>query len=91
MNNKQNSNDATEQASTANNCYTPEQQAVIDKINKMGHYEMCYLWRFAPSGHPYFDDNLPYAEIFKKRLFKHFGGFTPEISKSLRFNKEKEV
>jgi hypothetical protein len=49
----------------------------------MEHYEMCMLWRFAPSGHPYFDKTLPYAEIFKERLFKHFGGFTPEISKSL--------
>ena len=60
-----------------------EIQAEIDKINAMGHYEMCSLWRFAPPGHPYFDNTLPYHEVFKERLFKHFGGFTPEISKQL--------
>jgi len=63
--------------------YTHEQQAIIDKINKMGHYEMCSLWRYAPIGHPYFDKRLPYYKIYHERLFKHFGGFTPEISKSL--------
>ncbi len=63
--------------------YTPEQQTTINKINQMGHYEMCYLWKFASSEHPYFDKTLPYAEIFEERLFKHFGGFTPEMRKSL--------
>lgn len=67
----------------ANAGYTPEQQTRIDEINKMGHYEMASLWRFAVSGHLYFDKTLPYADIFKKRLFDHFGGFTTEISKSL--------
>ena len=62
---------------------TPEQQKIIDKINNMEHYEMCLLWRFAPVGHSYFDATLPYHDVFKKRLFEHFGGFTPEISKSL--------
>jgi len=62
---------------------TPEQQKTIDKINQMDHYEMCSLWRFSPVGHPYFDKTKPYVDVFKKRLFGHFGGFTPEISKSL--------
>jgi len=83
MNNQQITKDAQTKASTANNGYTQEQQTIIDKINQMGHYEMCYFWRFAPSGHHYFDKTLPYAKIFEERLFKHFGGFTPEISKSL--------
>ena len=60
-----------------------EIQKTIDKINQMSHYDMCELWRFAPSGHPYFDNTLPYHEVFKERLFKHFGGFTSEISKQL--------
>jgi hypothetical protein len=63
--------------------YTPEQQATIDRINQMGHEEMCSLWRFAKVGHPYFDKTLPYVKVFEERLFKHFGGFTPEISKSI--------
>jgi len=52
----------------------------IDKINKMSQVEMARLWRFAPSGHPYFDTTKPFFEMFKKR-FHELGGFTPEISK----------
>lgn len=49
----------------------------------MSHFEMCKMWRFAPSGHPYFDCTQPYSAVFKERLFGHFGGFTPAISKAL--------
>ena len=55
----------------------------IEKINSMGHVEMCRLWRYAPSDHPYFNSTLPYYEIFRERLFDHFGGFLPQISKSI--------
>ena len=60
-----------------------EQQETIDRINAMSHFEMCVFWRHAPAGHPYFDRTLPFAEVFEARLFKHFGGFTPAISKAL--------
>ena len=59
-----------------------KQQKEIDKINQMSQFEMCHLWRFSPPGHPYFDSNLPYFDVFEKRLRK-LGGFTPEISKAL--------
>ena len=52
------------------------------KIDAMTHYEMASLWRFGKSGHLY----LTLGETgtyFHERLFGHFGGFTPEISKSL--------
>ena len=62
---------------------TTEQRETIEKIRAMSHFEMCQLWRFAPSGHPYFDSSQPFAEVFKERLFTHFGGFTPAISKAL--------
>ena len=62
---------------------TDKQRIEIDKINKMSHFEMCKLWRYAPAGHPYLDGTKPYFVIFEKRLFKHFGGFTPEISKQI--------
>ncbi len=62
---------------------TPEQQRVIDQINAMSHFDMCKLWRHAPVGHAYLDSTTPYAEVFQKRLFEHFGGFTPEISKAV--------
>ena len=52
----------------------------IEKINSMSQLEMARLWRFAPSGHKYFDTSLPYFDIFKKR-FEFLGGFTTAISK----------
>ena len=60
-----------------------EINAEIEKIQNLDHYEMCRLWRFSASGHPWFYSSKPFAEVFKKRLFEHFGGFTPEISKSI--------
>ena len=62
---------------------TKEQKEEIKVINQMSHYDMCNLWRKAPAGHWYFDITEPYAEVFKKRLFDHFGGFTSEISKEI--------
>lgn len=64
------------------NLATVHAQEFIDRINKMSHYEMAKLWRFAPSGHPYFDTTLPYFAVFKKR-FTELGGMTPEISKAI--------
>jgi len=52
-------------------------------IDSMTHLNMCSMWRFAASGHPYFNNTNEASEYFKDRLFKHFGGFTPEISKQL--------
>lgn len=48
-------------------------------IDSMSQEDMARLWRFAPSGHPYFDRTNPISEYFSKR----FKGFTPEISKSI--------
>jgi len=59
-----------------------DDQKMIDDINKMTHMEMAMLWRFAPTGHPFFDHTLPYYAIFKKR-YDEFGGMTPEISKKI--------
>lgn len=56
----------------------------MERINNMPQVEMARLWRFAPSGHEYFDKTLPFFEVFNKR-FKDLGGFTPEISKRLGF------
>ena len=57
---------------------TPEIKIQIDS---MEHYEMCKVWRFSPSGDPRLTGAA--GLYFQERLFKHFGGFTPEISKSL--------
>ena len=61
---------------------TDEEQKTIDEINQMSQEQMASLWRFAPSGHPYFDSTKPFFKVFDKR-FKELGGFTPAISKAL--------
>lgn len=54
----------------------------FDLIDEMSQFEMARLWRYAPSGHVYFDDRLPLFERFEKR-FAELGGMTPSISKQL--------
>jgi len=61
---------------------SPEEKITINRINNMSQEEMASLWRFSPSGHPYFDITLPYYAVFKKR-FDGLGGMTPEISKRI--------
>jgi hypothetical protein len=51
------------------------------EIDAMSHYDLCALWRFGSS-----DNKLLQGELgvhLKNRLFGHFGGFTPSISKAL--------
>jgi len=60
----------------------PNVQKTFDKINKMSQEEMATLWRYAGSGHPYFDCTLPYYEVFEAR-FKELGGMTTAISKKI--------
>lgn len=57
---------------------TEERKAQIDA---MSHYDMCSTWRFAQSGNWMIMGDC--GAYFKERLFSHFGGFTPAISKSL--------
>ena len=57
---------------------TPERK---ERIDAMTQYEMCSMWRFAKTGNPMIMGET--GDYFKDRLFRHFGGFTPEISKSL--------
>lgn len=61
-------------------------QLTIDKhieiINNLSQIELARLYRFAPSGHPYFDSHLPLYEIFLER-FTSLGGMTTEISKAI--------
>lgn len=75
----------TDKTPTTMNKYTQDEiDAALQRIENMDHYTMCRLWRFAPAGSEiYFRNDYPTGEAFTNRLFKHFGGFTPEISKSL--------
>lgn len=60
---------------------TPEQKKEIDEMTQI---QACRLWRFAPSGHPYFVSDTEVYTYFKKR-FDELGGMTPEISKLIRW------
>ncbi len=52
-------------------------------IDAMTQYQMASLWRFAPSGHPLFRNDIPQLfDKFKER-FEELGGMIPEISKQL--------
>ena len=60
----------------------------LSEIETMDHYTMCMLWRFSGIDlQLYFRSDLPTGKRFKERLFDEFGGFTPEISKQLGWNK----
>ena len=63
-----------------------EIEKYLKQIENMSHSEMASLWRFAPVGHPIFNRNYPLYNIFKIR-FDSFGGFTPEVSKDIGWDK----
>ena len=52
------------------------------KIDRMTQEDMCRMWRFTPSGHPYFSHDSPLCDYFQAK-FNELGGFTPEISKRI--------
>lgn len=63
---------------------TEEIEIEKKKIDALTHFEMCRMWRFGTAPAKWqlrSDDGL--AEYFTDRLFNHFGGFTPEISKEI--------
>ena len=68
---------------------TPEQIKDAKRdIDSMTQFEMAELFRFAPSGHPYFDRrNGDLSEYFNERFIR-IGGMTPAISKSLGWKKD---
>lgn len=68
--------------------YTKEEIEQFKKeIDAMSQMAMAKLWRFAPSGHPYFRNDIPeLSKRFNKRFAK-LGGFTPEISKAIGWKK----
>lgn len=54
-----------------------------NEVDQLSHEEICRHWRFG-TGKKIWQDGLhPISNYFKNRLFNHFGGFTPEISKRI--------
>jgi len=61
--------------------YTEEAiQQMLKDIDSFDHVQMARLYRFAPSGSPYFRSDLPLHEHFMRR-FQQLGGMTPTVSK----------
>jgi len=54
---------------------------IKEEIDAMSHEDLCRKWRFALPGSKWFLGEV--GAYFTDRLFKHFGGFTPEISKKI--------
>jgi len=54
---------------------------LIRQIDDMSQIELCQLWRHAPSGNKYISGLA--GKYFTDRLYKHFDGFTPTISKTI--------
>lgn len=53
------------------------------EIDQLSHIDMCRMYRFGQGNKEFFDNTNPISKYFNERLFKHFGGFTPEISKQI--------
>ena len=63
-----------------------ELETINKEIDEMSHEEMCRRWRFSGAGDFIFRSDLPFYARFKKR-FDALGGFTPEISKKIGWEK----
>lgn len=53
----------------------------IKKIDELPHVELCVLWRFGNEDEPLLHGLA--GAYFRDRLFGHFGGFNPQISKQI--------
>lgn len=63
---------------------TPEEIAKEkENINIMTHLQMARLWRFAKSGHPYFDNRNGDLYDYFKAKFDEKGGMTTAVSKAI--------
>jgi hypothetical protein len=52
-----------------------------EDIDKMSHEELAKLWRFGKSENKYLQGEA--GSYLKDRLFNHFGGFNPTLSKKI--------
>lgn len=51
------------------------------KIDRMSHKELATIWRHGSSDNELLQGKA--GEYFKDRLFNHFGGFNPGLSKDI--------
>lgn len=62
-----------------------ESEKLKAKIDEMSHEELARLWRNGSSDNKLFHGEV--GEYFRDRLFKHFGGFNPSLSKKIGWGK----
>jgi hypothetical protein len=66
---------------TPKSAVTEEELAKMKtEIDALSQYDMARMWRFAPTGHPFFQP--PLGKYFEDK-FHEKGGFNPSISKVL--------
>jgi hypothetical protein len=58
------------------------------EIDNLTHIEMFRMWRFGTGNPAFFDSTNPISQYFSDRLWLHFGGFSPEISKQIGWEKQ---
>jgi hypothetical protein len=59
------------------------------EIDNLTHEQMCDYWRNGGGKAEWFDTRCEASKYFSDRLFNHFGGFTPEISKKIGWKEYK--
>jgi len=52
-----------------------------NEIDEMSHEQLAKLWRFGDSSDKYLQGDA--GSYLKDRLFNHFGGFNPNLSKRI--------
>ena len=62
-----------------------QKQKWRNKIDKMSQLVMAQMQRYAPAGHPVFDNRTGLYPYFQER-FKKLGGMTPAVSKAIGWN-----
>ena len=68
--------------------YTDDQmRKMVRDINALTQLDCARLHRFAPSGHPYFRNDIPILNDTFNEHWKSLGGMTPEISKFIGWDK----
>lgn len=68
--------------------YTDDQQRkMVRDIKELTQLDCARLQRFAPSGHPYFRNDMPMVTRAFESRFKEVGSMTPEISKFIGWEK----
>lgn len=66
---------------TFENFSNEEVEQLKKEIDNMTHEEMAKLWRFGDSSNKFLQGEV--GKYFSDRLFNHFGGFNPLLSKKI--------